>query len=119
MARTSLRRYDTQARVAFILSCLATLGMIAIMILLIRNYVGDLRVIAYGRKSMYGPMIYVATMLTLLLAGAGAAMGAVSAGQRRNELSKRSWAAFFLGGVAISGTIILFAWFFLAGMKTA
>lgn len=118
MARGSLRRYDVQAKVAFLVSCVAVLGMIGIMAVLMRNYRGDLQVIAYGASSMFGPVVYVATALTLLLSGTGAAMGAVSAGQRRNEHTKRSWAAFFLGGLAMSGTIILFAWFFQAGFKT-
>jgi hypothetical protein len=107
----SLRRFDVQAKVALIISCAAFLGVIALIAVLGRNYNHGLRMIIYSPKSMFSPTIFVLTGMTFLLAGTGTVMGANSAGQRRNEKTKQSWAAFFVGAAAISFPIILFCGF--------
>lgn len=119
MARGSLRRYDVQAKVSLYVSCASavfTLGLFALLFLK-GNYNSDLGRIVYGRETLFGPIAFVITTIALLLGATGAAMGVNSAGQRRNEFSRRSWIAFFIGAGTISLTIILFAAFWLLGMK--
>lgn len=108
MGKGSLRRYDVQAKVSFYVSVAAALCAFALMAMLLRNYRSETQTIAYNGRSMYAPIVYLITVMTILLAGTGAAMGAVSAGQKRNTFSKRSWTAFFVGGLSLSLTIILF-----------
>lgn len=81
------------------------------------NYSSDLGRIIYGRQSLFSPMAFILTTIALLLGATGAAMGVNSAGQRRNQLSRRSWIAFFIGSATISITIVLFAAFWMLGMK--
>ena len=111
MARASLRRFDVQAKVSLYISCIAVLCMVALAFLLLRNFEREMRVVVYGGGSLFAPVVLGVTALTLLLGAVGAAMGANSAGQRRNNLSKRSWAGFLLGCATVSATIILFAMF--------
>ncbi len=108
MARASLRRYDVQAKVSLWFSCAAILGMAALLFLLFRNFHSDVQAIMYRRGSLYAPIVFCVTALTLLLAGTGAVMGANSAGQKRNQLTRRSWLAFFLGAGTAMITIISF-----------
>ncbi|MCB9849982.1 MAG: hypothetical protein H6817_04685 [Phycisphaerales bacterium] len=117
MAKASLRRYDIQAKLALYISCAAALLMLGLFVILIRNFRPEMQVIAYKGKGIYGPMVYVATALSILLAGTGAAMGAVSAGQKRNTFSRRSWVAFFMGGLTMSITFVLFYWFMTTGFR--
>lgn len=109
----SLRRYDVQAKLALVISCVAFLGVGGLIGLIFRNFHREMGIIVYGTKSMFAPAVFLVTAATLLLGGIGAALGANSAGQRRNEHSKRSWAAFFIGAAAISLTIIVFFAFYL------
>ena len=122
MARASLRRYDVQAKVSVVFSAVAATLMLGLLYLVFfkkGNFQSELGVIIYSRDSMYAPVIFVLTAVTLLLAAAGAAMGINSAGQRRNHLSKRSWIAFFIGVGTISITIVLFVAFWLLKQKMA
>lgn len=114
MAKGSLRRYDVQAKISLYVSAAAAIAMVALVALLARNYRAELRVIAYRPQTMYAPLVYLATAAALLMAVVGAALGAVSAGQARNTFNKRSWAAFFIGGITFSLTLILFYFFFRA-----
>lgn len=115
----SLRRYDVQAKVGLIVSCAAVLCVAGLVGLILRNFQRDLGIIVYSPKSMFGPAVFLMTAATFLLGGIGAALGANSAGQRRNEYSKRSWAAFFIGAASISLTIILFVAFWMYRVKLA
>ncbi|HRX83703.1 MAG TPA: hypothetical protein P5572_01645 [Phycisphaerae bacterium] len=108
MAKGSLRRFDVQAKISLYVSGAAALCMVALLVLLMRNYRSSMQLIIYKPGGMYSPVIYATTILALLMAGAGAVMGASSAGQKRNTHNKRSWVAFFLGGATISATLILF-----------
>ena len=113
MARASLRRYDVQAKVALVVSILAVLGFLALISLAGTRYNSEMAVVVYGKKSIFLPVFMVGTALTLLLCAIGAAMGANSAGQKRNHLSKHSWLAFILGLAAMSATLILFFAFWI------
>ena len=113
MAKVSIRRFDVQAKISLVVSLVALLGVVGLVVLIVRNYQSDMQVVLYKRASMYAPLIYLTTALTLLLAAAGASIGLNSAGQKRNEYTRRSWLAFFIGLATISVTIICFSvyWF--------
>lgn len=108
MAKGSLRRYDVQAKISLYVSCVAGLCAVALLALLLRNYKTESAAITFKANGMFAPLVYMITVVTMLLSGAGAAMGAASAGQQRNTFNKRSWTAFFVGGLSFSATIILF-----------
>lgn len=113
MAKGSLRRFDVQAKYALVISMSATLGVLALLVLIFRNFrIAEVAVV-YGGKSMFAPAVFVVTALTLLVAATGAMLGFNSAGQKRNPFNKRSWTAFFVGTATASATIILFGvfWF--------
>lgn len=118
MAKGSLRRYDTQAKISLYAAMGGFLGMIALSVMLLRNLNWETKLIVYGSK-LYMPLVLMLTAGTLLLAGTAAAMGANSAGQRRNEKSRLSWTAFFIGAVTIALTIILFFGFYTAKVSVS
>ncbi len=111
MAKGILRRYDVQAKVSLILSAVGMLGTVALFLLALRNFKTDLRVIVYAKDGMFAPLMLIGVAVTLVIAATGVAMGANSAGQKRNELGKLSWLAFFIGVAAISGALIVFVGF--------
>jgi len=108
MAKGSLRRYDVQAKWALNLAIVGGLGALALLGLLYRNFKPDLSSIVFSASSKFALAVYGVTALTLLVAATACAMGANSAGQRRNELTRRSWAAFFVSAATLSLTFILF-----------
>ncbi|NOX58953.1 MAG: hypothetical protein GXP29_08870 [Planctomycetes bacterium] len=117
MAKGSLRRYDVQAKYAFLISLCAVGGVAALTVLIFRNFKQDEMSVVYSRNGLFGPIVVITTALTCLLAATGAAIGLNSAGQKRNELNRRSWMAFFIGTGALSVTLILFVAFLQYGMK--
>lgn len=116
MAKGSLRRYDVQAKISLYVSAAAALATLALLAVLMRNFRPEISTIPYGR-GIYAPVVYLLTAGGVLLAATGAIMGAVSAGQKRNTLSKRSWAAFFVGGLSLSALCVLFYMFVEYGFR--
>ena len=98
MAKGILRRYDVQAKVSLILSAVGMLGTVALFLLALRNFKTDLRVIVYAKDGMFAPLMLIGVAVTLVIAATGVAMGANSAGQKRNELGKLSWLALLHRG---------------------
>lgn len=113
MAKLSLRRYDVQAKVSLVIAVLSFLGMCALGLLMHHRYNPQMKMFIYGSKTLYAPAIYLTTAITMLLAATAAAMGANSAGQRRNDATRLSWAGFFVGAIVLAATIILFFMFFM------
>lgn len=113
MAKGSLRRYDTQANVSLYAGVASFLGMMALAFMLLRNLNWETKLIVY-KSPFYMPLVLLLTAGTLLMAGAAIAIGANSAGQRRNEKSRLSWTGFFIGAVTLSLTIIMFYGFYTA-----
>jgi hypothetical protein len=113
VSKASLRRYDAQAKTSVIVSVAGAAGMLALLFMIIRNYQSDMNSIIYSAKSSYQLMVLLLTAVTMLLAATAIAMGANSAGQKRNEKGRLSWLGFFIGGGTLSGAVILFAafWF--------
>ena len=117
MAKGSLRRFDVQAKYALNISMAATLGVLALLVLIFRNFERAQVAVVYGRESLFAPVVFAITALTLLVAATGAMMGFNSAGQKRNPFNKRSWTAFFVGTASASVTIILFGVFWFYRLK--
>ena len=113
MASKSLRRYDVQAKVGLIVSIVAMVGVVGMIAVLVRNYSADLQAILIGKGSLILPAYLLVAAGTMLLGAVGVALGFNSAGQRRNEMQRRSWAAFFIGGLACSAAMICLAVFWM------
>jgi hypothetical protein len=107
VAKFSLRRYDTQARVGVffgILSLLSLLGFAGLI--LTSNMDWGEYSFSYGarrRLAMLG-----ATAVTLGLGAAALGFGYNSAGQRRNDQQGLSWLAFFIGAGVMVICVVLF-----------
>ena len=113
MARSSLRRYDVQARYGIVLACASVVPCLGAFGMALRNYNSDIGHIVYGR-SMWMIAFIACVGLALLIGGTGCLLGLNSAGQRRNEKQRWSWIAFFLGGsVTTLGIILAIAFFVL------
>ena len=113
VAKGSLRRYDTQAKVSLYAAVASFLGMMVLAYMLQRNLIWETKLIVY-KSQFYMPLVLLLTAGTLLMAAAAIAIGANSAGQRRNEKSRLSWTGFFIGAVTLSLTIIMFYGFYTA-----
>lgn len=114
MAKFSLSRHDTQARLSVVLSALALVGLVGVVILIFSGHIDyQEKVITYGRNR--GLAIQAATAGTLLLGAIGFVMGLSSAGQRRNDKQTLSWIGFFLGATVICLVIVAFFFFRLRG----
>jgi len=106
VAKFSLRRYDTQARAGVIVSLASIVSLLAMLVLLLRNFGWSEGVIFYGNPA-YKLMIYGAAFVTILLAAFGFGFGINSAGQRRNDKPHLSWIGFFIGATVLCLTIVL------------
>jgi len=112
----SLRRFDVQARMSFVLAWVALLPTIGALILAWRNYHNDVREIVY-RSNNYALALMACVGIGGLMAGIACVMGYNSAGERRNDQSSRSWFAFFLGGGLVTLNIIIFLGFAMLRSK--
>jgi hypothetical protein len=119
LAKFSLRRFDTQARVGLWLSLLAALLLLAELVIVFNIHKGFEGVDAKEWTIYHGrtrrTAVYAAVGLTLVFAVAGMGFGFNSAGERRNDRQNLSWAAFFIGATVISLAVILFMVFRLRG----
>ena len=81
--------------------------------LLVRNWHSDVRQIMFADPK-FQPIYLMCTALTVLLSTFGLVLGWNSAGQRRNDLQRRSWLGFFLGtGVLALAIVFLVAFWML------
>lgn len=107
MARSSLRRYDVQATYALGASLFSVVPLIGAVVLMLRNWDGDLGAVVHGSGGKFLPILAICIALAMLSGGVGLVMGINSAGQRRNERERRSWIGFFLGGAVVTGSLIV------------
>ncbi len=112
MAKSSMRRFDVQAKWSLLFSLAAAVGCLALFTLLARNWQGNLHQFVF-RNPLFKAMVLGSAGLTMLLAVFGTALGFNSAGQRRNEKQRLSWAGFFLGSGVFTVAVILFAAFWV------
>lgn len=115
MAKWSLRRYDIQARVSVLLSALALVVLAGTAVSIIRPMNWAEKTIPYKKSTLRMPVIYATGFAGLALGAAGFGLGFSSAGQRRNDKPLHSWLGFFLGGTAITLSLILLFLFFKWG----
>jgi hypothetical protein len=113
----SLRRYDTQARVALVLSLLAVVTLAVMAVGIFRHFNFSTLTPVYGSTRKMA--VLLAGMVTILLAAGGFGFGLNSAGQRRNEKATLSWLGFFIGAAVMCLAVILLFFFFKQGQQTS
>ena len=107
VSMVQLKRFDVQANVAATLSLLSVVPFLGAVALAIRNFDGHLVQITYGSGSRFVPMLIAGILLSMAPGFVGFVLGWNSAGQRRNDKSKRSWIGFFVGGLVLTLDLIL------------
>lgn len=100
MAKFSLRRYDTQARMSVIFGMLSALGILALGVLVFHNFDFSEMAIPYARP-WRRQVVFLTAAVTLGIATTALGFGFNSAGQRRNERPRESWIGFFVGAGCI------------------
>ena len=117
MTLGSLRRYDVQAKYAFALAMVSIVPSIAALWMSWRRFDADLGRIIYGSQGRFMLAFLGCVLLSTAAAGLGFVMGWSSAGQRRNDLSRRSWIAFFVGGSVLTLNVVLLIAFFMLRLQ--
>jgi len=119
LALGNLRRYDVQAKYAFVL-VIASLGpgLVALWSTW-KRFDFELGRIKYSSQSWFVPGFFSCLLLSMILAALGFTLGWNSAGQRRNDRSGRSWIAFFVGGGVLTFDIVLLIAFFMLRLRPA
>ena len=107
MALDSLRRYDVQARCAFVLSLVSAPPFAAAAIATWQRYDNNLGQIVYGSVGYFVPAFLACVLLSMVPAALACVFGWSSAGQRRNDKQTRSWIGFFVGGTVLTFDVIL------------
>ena len=113
MARFSLSRHDTQAKVGAMISLASCVGLAALAFLVLRHIDWGQWVITYGKTRFQ--LTLVVGAITILMAAIGFGMGWSSAGQRRNDKQSLSWIGFFVGAAVISLAVILLFVIYMRG----
>ena len=117
MAFGNLRRYDVQAKYAFVLVMVSIVPALAALSMGWRRFDADLGRIIYGSQGRFMLAFVGCVVLSAAPAALGFVMGWNSAGQRRNDLSRRSWIAFFVGGSVLTLNVVLLIAFFMLRLK--
>ncbi len=107
MAQWQLRRFDVQAKWAFVLSLLSVVPCVAAAFFLYRNYNRELGQVVYSAGGMFLPVFLGCAFASLGPSAIGLLLGLSSAGQRRNDRPTQSWIAFFLGGTITTINLVL------------
>jgi len=113
----NLRRYDVQAKYAFALAMVSIVPCIAATWMGWRRFDANLGRIIYGSQGRFMLAFVGCVVLSMAPAALGFVMGWSSAGQRRNDLSRRSWIAFFVGGSVLTLNVVLLIAFFMLRLK--
>lgn len=112
-----LRRFDVQARVAVVLAVVAAIPAAGALYLEVSRYDRLLGQIVYGSQGRFVPALLGCIAISSALAAAAFLLGLSSAGQRRNDHQRSSWAGFFLGGSVLTVNVILFAAFWMLRLE--
>ena len=112
MARSSIRRFDVQAKWSLAFSLVSVLSCLALVFLLFRNWTPETHQITF-RNPLFKVVCVGFSGVTMILAVFGLALGFNSAGQRRNEKQRLSWTGFFVGAGVLAVACILFLAFYL------
>lgn len=106
MARFSLRRFETQARMSLIIGIFSCLCLLVLGYLVFHNINWSEWVIYYGHK-WRRQAVHVGAAITVMAATAALGFGLNSAGQRRNTRPRESWLGFLLGAGIICFAVVL------------
>jgi len=117
MVLGNLRRYDVQAKYAFALAMVSIVPAFAALWMGWKRFDADLGRIIYGSQGRFVLAFVGCVVLSMAPAALGFVMGWSSAGQRRNDLSGRSWIAFFVGGSVLTLNIVLLIAFYMLRLK--
>jgi hypothetical protein len=111
VAKFSLRRFEDQARASVVLGIVACVSLLVQAAMVFRHIDWAQVVILYGSSSRRY-LVLVMTAINLLIGLTALGLGLNSAGQRRNEKPKLSWAGFFIGAGVVCLTTIFFLTFY-------
>jgi hypothetical protein len=119
LAKFTLRRFDTQARVGLALS-LAGVALLLVQLVFVLNIHKGFEGVDWEQWMIYHSAnrklaIFAVSLATLAVALAGVGFGYNSAGERRNDKQGMSWAAFFIGAAVMSVALILIIAFRMRG----
>lgn len=117
MVFENLRRYDVQAKYAFVLAMVSIAPCVAALWMGWSRFNADLGRIIYGSQGRFVLGFVGCVLLSMVPAALGFVMGWSSAGQRRNDQSSRSWIAFFVGGSVFTLNVVLLIAFFMLRLK--
>jgi uncharacterized membrane protein YdcZ (DUF606 family) len=107
-----LRRYDVQARWAFLMALGSVVPLLVAAGLTLRNFRADVSQIVYGSRSSFVIGFVAFVLLSMIPSGLALLMGMSSAGQRRNDKPTHAWVGFFLGGIVLTLNLILLIAFY-------
>lgn len=113
MAKLSLRRFDTQAKVSVLFSAVSVLPLAALVFFVLRRFDVREMLLTYGSPTKYA--ILGSALMTMMLAAAGFGFGLNSAGQKRNDKQQLSWIGFFLGALVLALTLVVLFLFVTRG----
>jgi hypothetical protein len=113
VAKFSLSRHDTQARVCVVVSLASCVALAGLAFLVLHHLDRSEWIITYGKQRRM--VVQMAAAFTLLLAAIGFGMGLNSAGQRRNDKPILSWIGFFVGAGVICFVGVLMFLFLTRG----
>lgn len=109
MAKFSLRRYDTQARISVLVSAASAVAALGVAVMMLQHLDRSDWTVYYGPTRRI--VILAGAAVTFLLAAGGFGLGLNSAGQRRNDKQSLSWLGFFLGASVLCVTLVLIYFF--------
>ncbi len=114
---SNLRRYDVQARYAFVLVILSLLPCALALWLGWTRFDATLGRIIYGARGRFLPAFMACVLMSIAPAALGFILAISSAGQRRNDQSRRSWFAFFVGGAVLTLDLIVLIAFYMLRLE--
>lgn len=106
--------HEWQAKLGLGLATVGVLSLLALVAMVFRHFNLEEFAAFYLVNSPRFYLILVATAVGLATSGIGFIVSLNSAGQRRNQLSRVAWAAFFLNAAVITATLCVFVMFWFA-----
>ncbi len=107
-----LNTYENQAKLSVALGVVGLLALLALAVLMRRNFDGATFYMTFNAESMFQPLIGLGILAGLLTGSVGFFVGLNSAGQRRNTQSGLAWKGFFLNAIALTGILAAAIFFY-------
>jgi uncharacterized membrane protein YidH (DUF202 family) len=105
----SLRNPETQAKLSGILICGALVILMVALALGFQSFRADMRSFVYKADGKRMPIVFAASLLSLLMAAGAFWFSYASAGERRNSYSRLSWICFGASGLTIVIALVFMA----------